>query len=209
MGASASGGSGSGTRGSPGQEREGMHGGVRVQGRGHERSRPLRPTSARSQGRDGPRRCLLAKEASGLGSALGADVSSRFLDVVFLFWRNWWFSAGTITPLETLEVSGGIRAVGSFGGVWGVLLASDVESVAAAGTLGELGASHHSREVPPTSQVLSNLAQPWLPRLSSHPDPLETNSQPSIPLVSWVPVTVCWCPEVSSLRIHACTLELP
>lgn len=114
-----------------------------------------------------------------------------------------------IAPLETLEVSGGIRVVGSFGGVCGALLAPDVETVAAAANLRVLGTSPHSREVPPTSQVLSNLAHPWLPRLCSHPDPLVTKAQPSIPPVSWVPVTVCWSPEVSSFQIHTCTLELP
>lgn len=86
VGASASDGSVSGTLGFPraGERGDaGARGGF--QGGGQERSRPLRPMWARSQGRDGPRRCVLAKEASGLGGSLRADVSSHFLDVVFFF----------------------------------------------------------------------------------------------------------------------------
>lgn len=76
------------------------------------------------------------KEASGLGSALGANVSSCFLnDVCFFSWRNWWFSAASVAPLETLEVSGGIWVVSAFGGVGGGLLAPGVETGAAAGSL--------------------------------------------------------------------------
>lgn len=187
-----------------------MQGGGRVWGGwGQEQSRPLRPTWAYSQGCDGPQRHLLVKEASGLGSALGADGSSRFLnDVCFFSWRNWWFSAASITPLETLEVSGGIWVVSAFGGWWvgrcwhlvwkpGLLLE----------ILGCLGPTPHSRGVTPRSQMLrlSNLVHPWLQPLRSHPDPLMMKAQRSIQQVSWVPITLCWSPEVSSF-LH---LELP
>ena len=129
------------------------------------------------------------KDASGLGSALGADVSSHFLDVVFFPgeiggsqleqlhpWRHW----------KCLETVGLLVFLGGWGGhcwhlMWKPWLLLEL--------LGCLG--------PPPQQ-----------RSASHPDPLVMKAQPSIPLVSWVPITVCWSPEVSSFTIHACTLEL-
>ena len=104
VGASASDGSVSSTLGFPQAGEGAVQGGGWVQGGwGQERSRPLRPTWEYTQGHDGPRRRVLVKEASRLGSALGADVSSRFLNDVCFFpggiggsqlhrlhpWRHW------------------------------------------------------------------------------------------------------------------------
>lgn len=148
VGASASDGSVSSTLGFPQAGEGAVQGGGWVQGGwGQERSRPLRPTWEYTQGHDGPRRRVLVKEASRLGSALGADVSSRFLnDVCFFSWRNWWFSAASVAPLETLEVSGGVWVVSAFGRVGEGLLAPGVETAAAAGSLRMLGTS------PPTAE---------------------------------------------------------
>lgn len=75
VGASASDGPVSSTLGFPRQEVQGGRGGL---GEGGVKNSPdpLRPTWVYSQGRDGPQRHLLVKEASGLSSALGADGSS-------------------------------------------------------------------------------------------------------------------------------------
>ena len=66
---------------------------------------------------------MLVKEASGLGSALGADVSSRFLNDVFVCFfpeELVVLSCINCTP-KTLEVSGGIWVVSAFvgDGGWG------------------------------------------------------------------------------------------
>lgn len=121
VGASASDGSVSSTLGFP-QAGGGVQGGGRAWGGwGQEQSRPLRPTWVYSQGRDGPQRHLLVKEASGLSSALGADGSSRFLNDVCFFpggiggsqlhrlhpWRHW----------RCLEAFGLLVLLG--GGGWG------------------------------------------------------------------------------------------